>query len=698
MSAPQKIRRGVFAIWLTVSALVCLLLNSGALANLESATWDMRQRLVANPTAHDPKIKIIMVDQSSLDHFARQEQIYWPWPRSLYVPVLKYLERAGARGVAFDMLFTESSSHVGDDREFADVIGSSVPAVSAVSLRRDAAQGDPRLDSLFAAAQEKRKAEIEPYLRNRPVPEYPAATLPIEFLLESSPALGSVTAEADADKIFRHTFPGARVGSTPILNLPLSLFSLANPGAGIADKLRELEDPSGRLLIRFFGPEGTYDSYSIAAVINSWLKLEEGKAPDISLGEFKDAYVFVGTNAPGLLDLRPAPIAGNFPGVELNATVLDNVIHQSFMRTVPQPVSLLSVVLFLGIVALVSMRSTRYQSLISVGALSAWGGVAWACAAAGWWIPAVVPLLGVLSILPLVFLLQYQVEGREHRFIKGAFQHYVAPEVIEQIVRDPGHLALGGERRELTIFFSDLAGFTSISERMEPGKLVSLLNRFLSEMTDILLEAGGTIDKYEGDAIIAFWNAPLVVPDHEKRGVAAAVRCQIRLRELSKVFKEEFGVDLRMRVGVHTGLVTVGNFGSSTRFNYTIIGDAANLASRIEGINKIFGTPLLVSGATRARAGDEHPWREVGQVRVVGRAEPVTLFQPLHPELNHSELRNLGEFDRARMLFEQGKLSDAREIFAKFADDPVSAAYCRRIEAELRPGGNFSPVWQATEK
>lgn len=698
MSAPQKIRRGVFAIWLIVSALVCLLLNSGALANLESATWDMRQRLVADPTAHDPKIKIIMVDQSSLDHFARQEQIYWPWPRSLYVPVLKYLERAGARGVAFDMLFTESSSHVGDDREFADAIGSSVPAVSAVSLRRDAGQGDARLESLFAAAQEKRKAEIEPYLRNRPVPEYPAATLPIEFLLESSPALGSVTAEADADKIFRHTFPGARAGSTPILNMPLSLFSLANPGAGIADELRELEDPSGRLLIRFFGPEGTYDSYSIAAVINSWVKLEEGKAPDISLDEFKDSYVFVGTNAPGLLDLRPAPVAGNFPGVELNATVLDNVIHQSFMRTVPQPVSLLSVVLFLGIVALVSMRSTRYQSLIFVGALCAWGGVAWACAAGGWWIPAVVPLLGVLSILPLVFLLQYQVEGREHRFIKGAFQHYVAPEVIEQIVRNPGHLALGGERRELTIFFSDVAGFTSISERMEPGKLVSLLNRFLSEMTDILLEAGGTIDKYEGDAIIAFWNAPLVVPDHEKRGVAAAVQCQFRLRELSKVFKEEFGVDLRMRVGVHTGIVTVGNFGSSTRFNYTIIGDAANLASRIEGINKVFGTLLLVSGATRARAGDEHPWREVGKVRVIGRTEAVTLFQPLHPELNQAELRNLGEFDRARMLFEQGKLSDAQEIFVKFADDPVSAAYCRRIEAELRPGGNFSPVWQATEK
>lgn len=698
MRAAQKIRRGVFAIWLSASVLVWLSLQSGAFGSLESATWDMRQRLVANPASHDPKIKIIMIDQSSLDHFARQEQIYWPWPRSLYVPVLMYLQRAGARGVAFDMLFTESSSHVGDDREFADAVGKSLPVVSAVSLRRDAVDGDPKLNALFAAAQERRRGEIEPYVRKGLAPEYPSATLPIDFLLQESPALGNVTAEADLDKIFRHTYPGAYVGSTPVLSLPLALYSITNPGVSKGAALQALAGPNGKLLVRFFGPEGTYDSYSIAAVINSWVKLEEGKSPDMPLDEFKDAYVFVGTNAPGLLDLRPVPLSGTFPGVELNATVLDNVLHESFMRPVPHLISVLSAILFLGLVSLVSMRATRYQALILVGAVAAWSCVAWGCALAGWWIPAVVPLMGAMYVLPLVFLLQYRIEGREHRFIKGAFQHYVTPEVIEQIVRDPSSLALGGERRELTIFFSDIAGFTSISERLEPGTLVAFLNRFLSEMTDILLESGATIDKYEGDAIIAFWNAPIVLSDHEKRAVGAALRCQIRLSEIRQAFQKEFSVDLRMRVGVHTGVVTVGNFGSSTRFNYTVIGDAANLASRIEGVNKVFGTHLLVSGETRRRAGDEHPWREVGKVRVVGRAEPVTLFQPLHPALNADLLPRLGDFDRARRLFEEGKLDQAREVFAKFADDPVSAAYCQRIDAEPRDARAFSPVWNLTEK
>ena len=698
MRAAQKIRRGVLVIWAVASLLSWAALSTQAFFSIESATWDMRQRLIADPSQHDSKIKIIMVDQSSLDHFARQEQIYWPWPRSLYAPVLFYLQRAGARGVAFDMLFTESSSHVGDDGEFAQAVARSLPVVSAVSLRREAVDGDPSLEALFKAAQERRRVEIEPYVRAGVSPEYPSATLPIDLLIDSSPALGNVTAEADSDKIFRHAQAGAFVRGTPVLNLPLALFNLVHPGAEKAAELRQLAGPSGKLLVRFFGPEATYQSFSIAAVINSYLKLEQGQQPDIPLEEFKDSYVLIGTNAPGLLDLRPVPVAGNFPGVELNATVLDNIIHSSFMQHAPDWVAALVTVGFLGLVSLVSMRATSYQVGLIAATIVSWSGVAYVSALFGWWIPVVVPLTGAMCMLPLVFLLQYQVEGREHRFIKGAFQHYVTPAVIEQIVRDPSALSLGGDRRELTIFFSDIAGFTTISERMQPDRLVAFLNRFLSEMTDILLASGGTIDKYEGDAIIAFWNAPLAVADHEKRAVQAALACQHRLKELRGFFKREFDVDLRMRIGIHTGIVTVGNFGSSTRFNYTVIGDAANLASRLEGTNKVFGTPLLVSAETRRRAGEEQPWREIGRVRVVGRSEPVPLFQPLDTELDEAVISRLGEFDQARILFERGRLSEAQAIFATFADDPVSQAYCQRISLEMESGKTFSPVWTLTEK
>ena len=666
--------------------------------SIESATWDMRQRLVASPSQHDPKIKIIMVDQSSLDHFARREQIYWPWPRSLYAPVLMYLQRAGARGVAFDMLFTEGSSHVGDDLEFAEVVAHSLPVVSAASLRREAADGDAQLEALFRTVQEKRRSAIDPYVRRGLALEYPSATLPIQPLIESSPAIGNVTAEADPDKIFRHARAGAFFDETPVLGLPLALYALVNPGSDKAAELQRLADPSGKLLVRFFGPEATYQSFSIAAVINSYVKLEQGLTPDIPLEEFKDSYVLIGTNAPGLLDLRPVPVAGNFPGVELNATVLDNVIHGSFMQHVPGWIALVATTAFLGLVSLVSMKATKYQVGVILLTLVAWSGVTCLSAALGWWMPLVAPLTGAMCVLPLVFLLQYQVEGREHRFIKGAFQHYVTPAVIEQIVRDPSALSLGGERRELTIFFSDIAGFTTISERMQPDRLVAFLNRFLSEMTDILLASGGTIDKYEGDAIIAFWNAPLAVADHEKRAVQAALACQHRLKELRGFFKREFDVDLQMRIGIHTGIVTVGNFGSSTRFNYTVIGDAANLASRLEGTNKVFGTSLLVSGDTRRRAGEGQPWREIGRVRVVGRSEPVALFQPLDSDLDGAVATRLGEFDQARTLFESGRLPEAQAIFSKFADDPVSQAYCQRISGEMESGKAFSPVWNLTEK
>ncbi len=699
MSAARQLQRGVFFIWLSAALLAWLLLSSGLLADIESKTWDMRQQALVRPEAHDPKIKIIMVDQSSIDHYARTEQIYWPWPRSLYNPVLLYLARAGARGVAFDMLFTESSTHVGDDKEFADVVASSLPVVSAVSARRDSVDGDPATEELFRSSQERRRGEIERLLASLASPRFPSATLPIPMLIEASPALGNVSAEADADKIFRHAALGARVGETPVLSLPAALYALVHPGSGKGEEVAPLAGEGGKLLVRFFGPEATYDTYSIAAVINSWLKLGEGKRPDIPLEVFKDAYVFVGTNAPGLLDLRPVPVAGNYPGVELNATVLDNLLHTSFYREVPPAAALALTALFLGLVALVSLRATRYQAAIILGAVLAWAGASFAFAAQGWWLPVVAPLLSSLYLLLLVFLLQYRVEGRQHRFIKAAFQHYVTPEVINQIVKDPSSLALGGERRELTIFFSDIAGFTSISERMEPAKLVAFLNTFLSEMTDILLASGGTIDKYEGDAIIAFWNAPLQVHDHEKRAVNAAIQCQLRLRELGQMFQRDFGVSLRMRIGIHTGPVTVGNFGSSTRFNYTVIGDAANLASRLEGVNKVFGTNVLVSGSTRRRAGDELAWRTVGQARVVGRQEPVQLFEPLHPRLDGAILSRLGEFDRARQLFEAGNVVEAGELFATFADDPVSRAYCARIASSKQLGETgFSPVWNLTEK
>ena len=698
MSASSQIRTGTTLIWVTATLLVASILYFRLFEPIENETWDMRQRLIAQPNDRDPKIKIIMIDQTSIDLYARREKIYWPWPRSLYNPVLRYLKRAGARGVAFDMLFTESSHHVGDDDEFAQEVRGSLPIVSAVSLLPGEIDVDPAVMKLFKTVQGARSESIKPYLADRSVPVYAGASYPIPQLIESSAALGNVTADSDSDKIFRRTVPGAYLNDVPVLGLPFALYDVTHPDSSLIPQLDRIADSGGRLHIRFHGPSATYDTVSIAAVINSWLKLEEGKDPDIPLSEFKDAYVFVGTNAPGLFDLRPAPLAGNYPGVELNATILDNILHRSFLRTVPTHLALGIAAVFLGFVAVLATKVERFQIPMIVAVLSVWVGISIFVAHKGWWLPLVAPTVGSLYVLLLVFLLKYRIEGREHRFIRNAFQHYVTPEVIDQIVRDPSHLSLGGERRELTILFSDIRGFTSISEKMKPAQLVGFLNKFLSEMTDIILAAGGTIDKYEGDAIIAFWNAPVKVVDHEKRGVQAALACQMRLRELRSTFAKEYGIEVGMRVGLHSGLVTVGNFGSTTRFNYTVIGDAANLASRLEGANKVFGTETLVSADTRKKAGEEYIWRQVAKIRVVGRHEPVVVFEPLQPGIHDQTIALLGEYERARGLFEEGALAEAESRFATLKNDPVSNAYRERIELFRKGGLEFSSVWNLTEK
>ncbi len=221
----------------------------------------------------------------------------------------------------------------------------------------------------------------------------------------------------------------------------------------------------------------------------------------------------------------------------------------------------------------------------------------------GFWLPLMVQEAAVILAVAMGLLVNYATEGRQKKFIKNAFKQYLSPAVIEQLIQHPERLQLGGERKVLSIFFSDLQGFTSISEGLAPEDLTVLLNEYLSAMTDIIQAEGGTVDKYEGDAIIAFWNAPLDIPDHAQRVVRAALECQRTLAEMRPAIRSRIGKDLLMRIGINTGPAVVGNLGSHTRFDYTMLGDAVNLAARLEGANKEFGTYTMISQATRDLIG-----------------------------------------------------------------------------------------------
>jgi len=442
------------------------------------------------------------------------------------------------------------------------------------------------------------------------------------------------------------------------------------------------------MIIRYHGPTGTYRTWSAAAIINSWAQIEEGKKPQIDPREFAGKTILVGTSAPGLFDLRPSPFSSVCPGTEIQAAALDNLRNGDFVR-VPGGAVVLLYLLGLSLLApiAVSLTSGTWKTAGLIALFAALPAAASALAfAGGVWLPFVVPVSGALLGSVGASLLNYGVEGRQRRFIKSVFRHYLSPDVIERILENPSLLDLGGEKREISAFFSDVAGFTSVSEKLAPEALVELLNAYLSEMTDIILDTGGTLDKYEGDAIIAFWNAPLDQPDHALRACRAALRCQKKLGELRPEFARRFGSEVFARIGIHSGPAVVGNMGSRKRFDYTAMGDTMNLASRLEGACKAYKVFLLISEATRESVKEEILAREIDMIRVVGKTRPVRIFEPVaeRATATPAEAEAVRTFERGLEAYRSRNWDRAEEAFRGLPDDPAAAVYLERCAAFRR--------------
>lgn len=281
--------------------------------------------------------------------------------------------------------------------------------------------------------------------------------------------------------------------------------------------------------------------------------------------------------------------------------------------------------------------------------------------------------------------------GRQKHLATTAFSQYVNPDIVAAILRDPSQLRLGGERKELTLYFADLAGFSGLAERLEPEALTELLNRYLSDMTEIILQEGGTLDKYEGDAIVAFWNAPLDQPDHALRACRTALHCQRRIIERSVEYRSLGGSELRARIGIHSGEVVVGNMGSDARFNYSVLGDAVNLAARLENANKAFGTQIMISQATWEKLPEPLPGREIGLLKVAGRNAAVRVYE-LSEDLPVASLR---DYEAGLAYVREQQWEKAAACFEGLPDDApacIYAAQCRRILA----GAAWDGLWDLT--
>ncbi len=682
---------------------------TGGLDRWEYTTWSWRARLFAAPGPATAQIKLILLDQASLDWGARENGWAWPWPRQVYAPIVDFCVRGGAKVIAFDVIYSEPSAYdVADDEALGAAIAASGRFIAAAFLGRQTEQATNWPS--FVPSAPLRVEGLDEWLRSPAAARLvmPGAAFPIPQVVTNARMVGNVKEVPDADGVFRRTalfrvFDGQAV---PILGAA-AFWAGAESGPWrigdgwlVGDRLRAPIDGAGRTILRYRGRSGTHQAFGAAAVIQSELRLQAGEPPTIDPAVFKDKYVLFGFSAPGLKDFRPTPIARDYPGVEIHATILDNCLAGDFIRETPAGLAGL-LILMLALISGVAVTESRrvwqntaaFVVLLPLPLL-----LGFALYPAGYWLPVMAGETAVALALVGATIVNYATEGRQKAFIKSAFKQYLGAEVIEQLIADPGRLQLGGERRTLTLFFSDIEKFSSFSERLDPPTLTTLLNDFLSDMTDIILEEGGYLDKYIGDAIVAFWNAPLDQADHAVRAVRSAIRCQRRLAERRDEFFQRTGALVKMRVGINTGEVVVGNMGSRNRFNYTVLGDAANLASRLEGANKAFGTYVMVSEATWLLCKNRFPGRELGRLTVVGRKTPVRVYEPLGLE-GEPLPSAMADYARALELCRAGKTADALRIFEGLPDDPPARKYadqCRMLLKSSDPV--WDGIWNLTEK
>lgn len=716
---PAGLRRGLqgSVVGVIAATLAAALWLTHALDIFEYRTWDLRARLLARPGKATSQVVTIMIDDKSLAWGKDVNGLSWPWPRELYGIVASFCRQGGAKALVLDVLYTEPSSYgVDDDKSFAEGLRQNGSAVGVMQLSDHTGQGLADRWPADVAALPVRVGGLQEWLAaSHPSSMvYRSLQLPISELLRNARFLATTNLPSDlADGVYRREPLFSVFDNRVVPSEALAAWLIGHPSAGpLSIKSGELSlggtvivpiDGNGRAILRYRGPMLTHPNYNAAEVLQAYQQISDGKPSALDPAVFKDKYVLFGFSAPGLLDLKPTPMRGVYPGVEVNATMLDNLLSGDFMRPMSTAATvILLLILSLGAgVAISAVSGAGRTSLIYVAFIPLAPALSVAAYALGWWMQLFALELGTLFSLVGSSLVSYATEGQQKRYIKNAFKQYLSPTIIEELIAHPERLKLGGEKRDLSIFFSDLQGFTSISEVLTPEDLTLLLNEYLSAMTDIIQEEGGTIDKYEGDAIIAFWNAPLSQEDHAVRAVRAALRCQAKLDEMRPVLRARVKKDLYKRIGINSGPAVVGNFGSRTKFNYTMLGDAVNLASRLEGVNKQFKTYTMISAMVKERLGGAFPLRELSRIAVVGRKEPVTVYEPMTAEVHEQRKAILEVFDRGLKEYYRGSFEEARQIFESIAaHDPPASCYvekCTELSA-APPRDGWTGVWVMTQK
>jgi adenylate cyclase len=638
---------------------------------LRLVAFDHYQRL--DPAAYDPNlpVRIVDIDEKSLSIYGQ-----WPWPRTIVRDLLLGLASKGAAVVAFDVLFAEP------DRTSVEAIVKQLPPREAIAITA-ALAGQPSNDELFAAALKDSPSVLSVSLAEEGSTTFEAKAGfafggddPRPFLLEFKGAthnlpefenaargIGAFNWVADRDQIVRRVPLMFRLNEIFVPSLDTEALRVAQ---GATTYLLKASNASGETAfgqttglnhirigdveVPTDGAGGVYlkfRHFEKAAYIPAWKVL----AGDVSQEDIEGRIMLVGTSAPGLLDLRATPVDAAVPGIDIHAQVVETLLTGRFLERPDYALALEAFVLLaFGIMLAfvlprVSATASAAIGFLTIGVILMGG---WAAFRYGnLLIDPSYPVLFLGCLTAIITFYTYHGAETQRSQIRHAFGQYLAPALVEQLAQTPERLVLGGEEREMTILFSDVRGFTAISElyKDDPQGLTSLMHRLLTPLTNAIVGQEGTIDKYIGDAVMGFWNAPLAVPQHELRACAAALDMIDRLAVLNRERQEEAKaagqpfLPLRIGIGINTGRCLVGNLGSELRFNYSVLGDPVNVASRLEGQTKFYGIPILIGSKTGEKAKEKFAVLEVDLVTVKGKTESETVYTLLGREEVASDIR-----------------------------------------------------------
>jgi adenylate cyclase len=635
-----------------------------------------------------PDIVIVAIDDKSLSD---QGLGAWQkWPRENYAKAIDILNKAGAAVIGIDVTFpNQSINGVTDDETFRDALTKNKNVVLAGRYYFD---------------------------NHKKISELPNSTL-----LDAKPQIGWLNVKTDEDGFVRElpVFSDSEKGGTyeafslqmvrDYFNDQTASFQIQNHTYDFADNIQipvmtktdtDSNQTVNLMYINYFAEPGSYTRISMSDLLNKNITDQNGNHVDL-----KDKIVLIGPTATDLHDYFFSPVSNGIqmPGVEIHANNIQTIIDNKFLRDQ----SALSMWLtLLGIIALNIFLFARLRIRFSLPILFA---ELFAVVVAGIiaydqriFLNVVYPIIAIGLTFIGTFLLRFLLEQSGRKFIQTAFGHYINKTVVEQILKDPKVMEIGGAKRDVTVFFSDIADFTNISEKMEPEQLVKFMNQYLEGMTNVIIESQGTLDKYIGDSIMAFWGAPLPLPTHPDNCCRAALDMQKKLVTFRAECLKQGLPAINIRIGINSGEVIVGNMGSEGRFDYTVMGDNVNLASRLESINKQYHTEIIISEFTYEQVKEKFVCRELDQIRVKGKDKPVRIYELIcvKEDAKPEMLKSIQDFRTALILYRGKNFVDALSRFSLIHDDPTAKMFAERCEEFIKnpPAGDWDGVYTFTTK